>query len=74
MASTSAAPANEYEPQIERMIDFLSPLEIKEIESIVTKYMHAYQHVPYRTELRFYDSDRPGVQVMEVRISTSIYR
>lgn len=57
---------NEYEPQIDRMIDYLAPLEIKEIESIVTKYMHAYQHVPYRTELRFYDHDRPGVQVMEV--------
>jgi hypothetical protein len=51
------------------MIDFLAPLEIKEIESIVTKYMHAYQHVPYRTELRFFDQDRPGVQVMEVNNS-----
>ena len=60
--------SSEYEPQIERMIDFMAPLEIKEIESIVTKYMHAYQHVPYRTELRFFDSDRPGVQVMEVKM------
>ena len=57
---------SDYEPQIERMVDFLAPVEIKEIEAIVTKYMHAYQHVPYRTELRFSDSDRPGVQVMEV--------
>jgi hypothetical protein len=66
-APTSAAIASaDYEPQIERMIDFMAPLEIKEIESIVTKYMHAYQHVPYRSELRFFDSDRPGVQVMEV--------
>jgi hypothetical protein len=66
-ASTSSL--SDYEPQIERMIDFLAPLEIKEIESIVTKYMHAYQHVPYRTELRFFDQDRPGVQVMEVNNS-----
>ena len=64
---------SEYEPQIERMIDFMAPLEIKEIESIVTKYMHAYQHVPYRTELRFFDSDRPGVQVMEVKSNKQIY-
>jgi hypothetical protein len=62
----STSSCSDYEPQIERMIDFLAPLEIKEIESIVTKYMHAYQHVPYRTELRFFDHDRPGVQVMEV--------
>ncbi|KAK4018470.1 hypothetical protein OUZ56_000521 [Daphnia magna] len=64
--SPSVAPSNEYEPQVERMIDFMAPLEIKEIESIVTKYMHAYQHVPYRSELRFFDNDRPGVQVMEM--------
>ncbi len=59
--------SSSYEPQIERMIDFLAPVEIKEIESIVTKYLHAYQHVPYRADLRFFDNDRPGVQVMEVR-------
>ena len=64
--STSSSSGGDYEPQIERMIDFLAPVEIKEIESIVTKYMHAYQHVPYRTELRFYDNNRPGAQVMEV--------
>ena len=56
-----------YEPKIEHMADYLEPIEIKEIESIVTKYLHAYQHVPYRTELRQFDHDRPGVQVMEVR-------
>ena len=54
------------------MTDYLEPIEIKEIESIVTKYLHAYQHVPYRTELRQFDHDRPGVQVMEVRINQSI--
>ena len=63
----------DYEPQVERMIDYLSPLEIKEIESIVTKYMHAYQHVPYRTELRYYDNDRPGFQVMEVSRPRSVH-
>ena len=62
----------DYEPKIEHMADYLEPLEIKEIESIVTKYLHAYQHVPYRTELRQFDHDRPGVQVMEVRINQSI--
>ena len=56
-----------YEPKIEHMADYLEPLEVKEIESIVTKYLHAYQHVPYRTELRQFDNDRPGVQVMEVK-------
>lgn len=68
----TASAATDYEPQIERMIDYMSPLEIKEIECLVTKYMHAYQHVPYRSELRFYDNDRPGVQVMEVSYSTFI--
>ena len=58
--------SNDYEPQIERMTDFLAPVEIKEIESIVTKYIHAYQHVPYSSELRQYDHDRPGAQAMEV--------
>jgi hypothetical protein len=62
----------DYEPKIEHMADYLEPLEIKEIESIVTKYLHAYQHVPYRTELRQFDHDRPGVQVMEVRVIQSI--
>ncbi|KAK4018467.1 hypothetical protein OUZ56_000518 [Daphnia magna] len=62
----STTSSSDYEPQIERMVDFLAPVEIKEIESIVTKYMHAYQHVPYRSELRFFDHDRPGVQVMEM--------
>lgn len=61
----------DYEPKIEHMADYLEPLEIKEIESIVTKYLHAYQHVPYRTELRQFDHDRPGVQVMEVRTTRS---
>lgn len=63
----SSSSSSSYEPQIERMIDFLAPVEIKEIESFVTKYLHAYQHVPYRADLRFFDNDRPGVQVMEVR-------
>ncbi len=58
----------DYEPQIERMTDFLAPLEIKEIESIVTKYIHAYQHVPCRTELRSSNDNRTGSQVLEVRI------
>lgn len=57
-----------YEPQIEQMTDFLAPLEIKEIESIVTKYIHAYQHVPCRTELRSSNDSRTGSQVLEVRI------
>ena len=58
--------SNNYEPQIERMTDFLAPVEIKEIESIVTKYMHAYQHVPFPSELRQFYHDRPGAQAMEV--------
>ena len=58
--------SNYYEPQIERMTDFLAPVEIKEIESIVTKYMHAYQHVPYGSELHLLESERSGAQAMEV--------
>ena len=58
--------SNDYEPQIERMTDFLAPVEIKEIESIVTKYIHAYQHVPYGSELHLLESERPGAQAMEV--------
>lgn len=61
-------PETGYEPDIERMVDFLAPVEIKEIESIVTKYIHAYQHVPYRAELRSCNNaDRPGAHVVEVR-------
>ena len=48
------------------MTDFLAPVEIKEIESIVTKYIHAYQHVPYGSELHLLESERPGAQAMEV--------
>lgn len=58
--------ANDYVPLIERMTDYLSLLEIKETESIVTKYAHAYQQVPYRSELRNFDNARPGFQSMEV--------
>ena len=59
--------SNVYTPRLDRMIDFMEPLEIKEIESIVTKYLHAYEHVPYRTELRnIGTADRSGAQVMEV--------
>ncbi len=59
---------SDYEPQVNRMTDFLDPEEIKEIESIVTKYLFAYQNVPYRAELRLFDNDRPKGQVIEVRI------
>ena len=64
--SSMEGASSDYEPQVERMTDFLTPLEVKEIESIVTKYMHAYRHVPYRTELRSFDNDRPGSQILEV--------
>ncbi len=67
---TDFGASSDYEPHIQNMSDFLSPVEMKEIESIVTKYMHAYQHVPYRNELRYYDNERPGVQIMEVRKKT----
>lgn len=56
----------EYVPEIGRMRDFMQPLEVKEIESIVTKYLHSYRHVPYRTELRYQDHHRPGYEIMEV--------
>ena len=70
-SSASSSPPNEptepeYQPRIDQMTEYLSPAEIKEIEDIVTKYLHSYQHVPYRTELKHYDEDRPGVQVMEM--------
>jgi len=59
-----------YVPQISRMNEFLEPLEIKEIESVVTKYFHAYKHVPYNTALHNQGPHRPGAQVMEVFITT----
>jgi len=74
-SSSSAATGEEetsnvYTPRLDRMIDFMEPLEIKEIESIVTKYLHAYEHVPYRTELRnIGTADRSGAQVMEVVVN-----
>ena len=52
-----------YEPVVERMIDHMSIAEIKEIEEIVAKYLYAYEKVPYRNELKYYNDDRPGVQV-----------
>ena len=60
---------NDYEPQVDRIIEFLNPAEINEIESIVTNYICAYHHVPYRTE-----SSRTGdEQLIEVRIHISVY-
>ena len=54
------------ESQIERVIDCFTCVEMKEIESIVTKYGHAYQHVPYRVELLQFCRERPETQVIEV--------
>jgi len=66
-ATAEEETSNAYTPRLDRMIDFMEPLEIKEIESIVTKYLHAYEHVPYRTELsNIGTADRSGAQVMEV--------
>lgn len=62
-----------YEPVVERMIDHMSIAEIKEIEEIVAKYLYAYEKVPYRNELKYYNDDRPGVQVMEM-FGTLIHR
>ena len=54
------------ESQIERVIDCFTCVEMKEIESIVTKYGHAYQYVPYRAELLQFCRERPEKQVIEV--------
>ena len=48
------------------MTDYMTVAEIEEIESVVTKYMHSFHQVPYRSELKFFNEDRPGVQVMEM--------
>lgn len=57
------------QPKVEHVTDFLTPLEIKEIESVINKYSQAYHSVPYRNEL-LHSLDplyhRSGVKVMEV--------
>ena len=70
--SFNSEDADSYVPQISRMNEFLKPLEIKEIESVVTKYFHAYKHVPYNTALHNQGPHRPGAQVMEVFLTTSV--
>ena len=55
-----------YVPDVNRMKDFMSELEMREIESVVTKYVHAYQQIPYRNELCTVEKERPGFQMMEV--------
>ena len=67
VASNSSATHEDdqsFEPDIEQMINYMSMEEIKEIEEIVTKYLYAYKKVPYRNELKYYNDDRPGVQVL----------
>lgn len=68
---------DDYRPQIETMTDFLTVLEIKEIESVINKYSQAYQSVPYRDELLAslnHGYPRSGVQVMEVRFTPCKFR
>lgn len=61
-----------YVPDVKRMKDFMSELEMREIESVVTKYVHAYQQIPYRKELCPVEKARPGSQMMEVTSITQV--
>ena len=75
-ASNQSVPSDDtqpYEAVVERMIDFMGVEEIKEIEEIVAKYLYAYEKVPYRDELKYYNDDRPGVQVTCFLFSPFVY-
>lgn len=61
---------NGYEPQAHRLTEFLTLQEIEEVESIVTKYMHALQQFPHFPDECL--GSQPGVRVIKVKNQTRL--